>query len=357
MKIQRHHSQSGIALMTVLIVMAGLMAMSFIFAYHIKMEVKLARNASFDAEFEWLGRSGVELARYVLANDGTGPGGSQIDSKMNKWAGGPGDTNGVLAGLDLSNYQLGIGTLSVKIVDQDSKFNINAANEVILRQALTLIGADASLTPTVVDSIMDWRDTDSSQHSSGAESEYYKTLDPPYFAKDAPIDDLTELLLVKGVTPAMFWGSGAGDHASQVFQREKARRSNFEEPIYAVGLNDLFTPLSSRLININTATRTVLQIIPEIDENIASAIITARSGPDGSEGSEDDTPFRSPQELGRVPGLPPTAVQFFAPYMTVRSLVFELTVKATIGTQTRTYVAMVRRNSQRDIQVLNFYWK
>ena len=51
-----------------------------------------------------------------------------------------------------------------------------------------------------------------------------------------------------------------------------------------VGLVDLFTPLSGRLVNINTASVDALQVLPQIDENVAQAIRMARAGPDGVEG-------------------------------------------------------------------------
>ena len=37
-----------------------------------KVEIKLARNASSEAELEWLGRSGVEDARWILAQQFAG---------------------------------------------------------------------------------------------------------------------------------------------------------------------------------------------------------------------------------------------------------------------------------------------
>ena len=358
MKIRFQSGERGIALMMVLIVIVVFASLAGLFAYSMKVETKLARNASFDSEFEWVGRSGIELARWVLANDGLGPYG-QIDSKMSKWAGGPGDTNGPLAGLDLSHYEVGPGVIALKIVDQDSKFNINVADDVILRQALTMIGVDAAEIPTIADSILDWRDFDENRHPNGAESDEYKSKDPPYFAKDAAFDDLSELLLVNGVTPAMYFGSGGGgNYRPQILNRQSARASHFDEPSYPIGMVELFTPLSGRAVNINTCTATVLQVIPEIDGALAGAIIQARAGLDGTEGTEDDTPYRSPAEVARaVPGLPPNVLGYFTRYFSVRSLVFEATVTATLAGQTRTYIAMLRRNSPRDVQVLNMYWK
>src|SRR5205085_6436086 len=96
-------------------------------------------------------------------------------------------------------------------------------------------------------------------------------------------------------------------------------KSMFDEPTYAVGLVDVFTPISSKLVNINTASATVLQVFPFIDEHWAQAIISGpggRAGPDGTDGTADDMPFRAVGELQRC-GLPPEVVQQMTPYGTV----------------------------------------
>src|SRR6266516_476589 len=78
----------------------------------------------------------------------------------------------ILAGIDLKNYPIyeadgtHKGTLAIDIKDLDRKFNINVADEVILRQALTLIGVDAGSISTIVGSVLDWRDLDSDPHMS-----------------------------------------------------------------------------------------------------------------------------------------------------------------------------------------------
>jgi hypothetical protein len=165
-------------------------------------------------------------------------------------------------------------------------------------------------------------------------------------------------LLLKGVTPAVYWGANAGGSLGTVLNRpQPGLKSHFEEQTYAVGLADLFTPLSSRLLNINTASATALQIFPEIDANVAQAIITARAGPDSAEGTADDTPFRNPAELARVPGMNPVAVQQFSRYFGVKSLVFEVRVSITIDKDKREYIGILRRNSARDIQLLSMSWK
>ena len=365
MKIKLQTSARGIALIMVLVIIVVLGITAGMFTYRMQVETKLARNASFDGELEWLGRSGIELARYVLAQSAMGPAG-QVDSLKQKWAGGPGETNDPSALIPLDDYQIGAGRVSVKITDMDRKFNINMADEVILRQAFMLIGVDAGSSPAIIDSILDWRDRDDDAHMNGTESETYEMLNPPYYAKNGPMDDLTELLLVNGVTPAMYWGSsGAGRPAvlNRPANAPKGNRGNFEEPVYSVGLADLFSALSGRTININTASETALQVIPEIDANFAHEIVTSqrgRAGPDGVDGTEDDTPFRAPGELlQRFPErmMPGAQGQNFTRFCGVRSLVFEIKVKAQIGGVKREYTALLRRANPRNSEILCFYWR
>lgn len=65
------------------------------------------------------------------------------------------------------------------------------------------------MTEQIAGAIIDWLDTDSNASESGAESEYYSTLSSPYAPRNGPLASLEELLLVKGVTPALLFGVDA----------------------------------------------------------------------------------------------------------------------------------------------------
>jgi len=366
MRTTPRKANSGIALIIVMIVIVVLGILAGGFAYTMKVETTLARHASFSSDLDWSGRAGVEVAKWILATSTTGPN-SQFDSLKQKWAGGPGETNDALAEIDLKNYPLLapdnsiMGTMSIEIKDMDRKFNINrvAADDAILNQAMTIIGIDAAQASSIRSSIQSWCDPRGRSTMGGATSDYYEGLPIPYYAKQGPIDDLTELMLVKDVTPAMYWGSGGGGMPAVMNRPNPARKSMFDEPTYAVGMVDLFTPISSKLVNINTASATVLQVFPFIDEHWAQAIISGpggRAGPDSSDGTADDMPFRSVAELQRV-GLPAEVVQQMTPYCTVRSLCFEVHLNIDMRGTRREYVAYLRRNGPKDIQTLNLHWK
>ena len=333
------------------------------FAYSMKVELRLAQNHGNETELEWLGRSGVELARYVLALQMQVPN-QPYDALNQKWAGGVGVTNDVLADITLENNELGMGMFSIKIIDLERKVNINAADQMILQNAMNLMGMDSTDSQGIINSILDWRDPDDDPHINGTESDYYLTLKPPYYAKNGPIDDIAELMLIRGVTSELFWGPKGATNTPQNMNLantmipQRLGQGHQPQPQYAVGLVDLFSTLSGRQVNINTAPAAVLQLFPGIDANVAQAIIQFRAGPDGVEGNDDDTPLRNVGDLVNVPGLGRPMIGQLGRFFGVRSASFEVHVEARIGNYRREYVAVLRRGQNpRDTQTLFFYWK
>jgi general secretion pathway protein K len=348
---------SGIALVIVMISVTVLAVLAGGFAYSMQVETKLSRNVNSEAELEWLGRSGVEYARWILAEQLRVPS-EPYDAPNQIWAGGPGGvstTNSPLMDVQ-KEVKLGNGSFTWKITDHEQKFNINTAPEPILQEALILMGVDAGQMTPIVNSIRDWIDVNSSPRMQGAKNDYYQSLDPPYYCKNGPIDDLTELLFVKGVTSELYWGAAATNHYPASFQKHAfGFNADPTLPEFTSGLVDLFTPLSSGRVNINTASADVLQLIPGVNAIIAAAIVSGRSGED--DGSGLTGPYRNLGDLRRVPEVTLEASRTMAQFCDVRSRVFEVQVDAQVGTYKRTFIAVLGRNSVRDIQVLTFYWK
>jgi general secretion pathway protein K len=355
MKATSRHNSDGIALIMVMCAIVVLSILAAAFAYSIKVETRLAQNADSEEQLLWLGTSGVQRACWILSQH---PPGEPYDSLNQKWAGGSGslaESNSVLSSVSLDNYPVGDGTVSIKIIDLERKVNINTAiypaNSQMILQALTLMGVDASDISVVSDSILDWIDSDDLPRVAGVESDYYQGLPLPYYAKNAPLDDLSELLLVKGVMPEMYWGSNATNHTPSVFQHKLGLgTAPGQAPDYPFGLVEIFTPFSNGKINVNTADVTVLQMIPGVDAAMADAIVKQRAGPDGVDGTEDDMPFSNPGQLGGF-GIQNTSV------CDTRSSTFEVHVTAQLGDYKREYVAILARLSGTALQVVSFYWK
>src|SRR6185503_6670171 len=97
--------------------------------------------------------------------------------------------------------------VDVTIEDMERKFNINMADEKILESVLQAMQVDSGEIPRIVSAIQDWVDFDSVTRINGAESADYQAMNPPYYSKDRPIDDMSELALVRGVTQHMLDGT------------------------------------------------------------------------------------------------------------------------------------------------------
>ena len=361
----------------VLSAIVGALAMSM------SVEMRLARNTNYDNQLEWMGRSGMELARYALGAKKAGV--QSVDSLNQYWSTGiPNPTNGD-APIMLADVPLGAGHISVKIVDMERKWDINLVAAAqnpqmdILQKAMNVVGVtDAGQSSTIIDSILDWINPSGESRFSGAKNDYYLHLKQPYYCKNGNVDDLSELLLVKGMTQEIYWGSFSSNHPMSSYQQHgggafnqevngRGFGGNNDEPVYPHGLEELFSPKGGRL-NINTASALTLQLIPGIDASTAAQIIQQRSGPDGVDGTDDDVPFQNPGELnsgfgagGNVPGAPAPGVAAgqIARYCDVRSYVFEVHVEAKLDNHSHTYYGIISRSGPNpaQMQCVRFYWE
>ncbi len=98
--------------------------------------------------------------------------------------------------------------LSVRVEKESSRININTANDFEIREKIReILGEDSQdKADQLTDAILDWRDENTLIRTNGAEAGYYKDQDLPYVPANGPFKVLTELLLVKGISPELFWG-------------------------------------------------------------------------------------------------------------------------------------------------------
>ena len=360
MRTRHRHPEQGIAIIIVMVSIFALAMLAGAFAYSMKIETKLAMNSFYETQLQWAGRSGIDYARWCLCEELLQPGtGQRYDALDQVWAGGTSETNEVLSQITHENIEIGPGVFIKKwsITDEERKLNVNTAltNPQILEKALTLAGAGVTEIPTIVSSIQDWIDQDDDERPNGAESSYYQGLDPPYSAKNGPIDELSELLLIKGVTPELYWGLEATNHPASVFGKQVATSSGLQtvQGAAPVKLSDLLTPVSSGLINLLTASSTQLQLLPGVDDNVAAQIVQLRDERD--QGSI--LPYGSPADLLVNTALGREFAPMTAPYCSFRSPTREITVVVQVGLTVRTYFALVRINAAKDIPVLSMRWE
>lgn len=90
--------------------------------------------------------------------------------------------------------------LDYGLTDEAGKINLNTAS---LEMLLKLPGMTAELAA----SIIDWRDENSELTPGGAESEYYLLLPDPYQCKNAPLETVEEILLIKDGSADLLFGA------------------------------------------------------------------------------------------------------------------------------------------------------
>jgi general secretion pathway protein K len=182
------------------------------------------------------------------------------------------------------NGSLGNGSYTVRITDESGKVDINSASDVVLKNLLVNTGIPTEEADVIVDSVMDWRDPDDLHRLNGAEDDYYLSLPNPYKAKNNNFDLLEELILVRGVTYEVLYGTN---------ERQ--------------GILDFLTVHShTQGINVNAAPKEVLMAIPGMTSEIADSILTFRESKE----------ILSVQE---IQGLLGADVSFMLPYMTTQT--------------------------------------
>ncbi len=319
-KTCRLDDQRGVAIVIVLWVIMVLSLLISGFAFTMHVETQIASYARKELKAEMLARSGIEVAKMQLLLHQQSAADAWYDALNQDWA-----TNEEL----YVNHELGDGVFNVKITDEESRIPVNSASEVQLERLMTLLNVDPSDGDIIVDSILDWIGPGELTRLNGAKSDYYMSLSPPYRAKDAPMDRVDELLLIRGVTPELFHGTPATD-------RDPAQP----------GLADVFTTFSTGKVNVNTASPIVLQAMLGLNEVQVQAVLARRDGADGIPGTDDDIPFRTVDEFFATIGkLDAAALQAVQGQVAVNSSFFTIKSTGEVGGVKHTILATVHRDN------------
>jgi general secretion pathway protein K len=240
---ERARDQRGVALLLVLVMVALLTIVVATMQENAHVSLATGVNDRDDMQATYLARSAVNQARLLLAlgptiNDaleGTPLGGIEIwqyaDLLTEVFNSADAASGlGTMLGVDLGEIK-GFGGFdghfSVEIVDEDSRINVNLASrkqsqEALARQLASLLApavydplfearddnGDVHDRETVIASIIDYVDTDTTLYGfeMGSEDTYYELLPDPYQRKNAPLDSLQELHLVRGIGDD-FWST------------------------------------------------------------------------------------------------------------------------------------------------------
>lgn len=150
----------------------------------------------------------------------------------------------------------------VRITDESGKIPVNLVTQGLLRQILVNLGLEFESADEITASILDWRDEDDEVRVNGAESDYYLDQPRPYLAKNAKLDSLEELMLVKGVASELYHG---------------------ENEEFPIGLKHIFTVFNPRpVLNVRSSSQEVLRALFGLDEEQLAQLLEVRNSGAGS---------------------------------------------------------------------------
>jgi general secretion pathway protein K len=290
-----------------------------------------------------IANSGLHIAMALLVKDKME---SQIDSVQEDWS------NQDKIGELLQEMPLKEGQVEIAITDESGRIQLNALvtypnrrsfnnPQFILwqrylayiqkQQSKEELQIEEDSQPTaIINSIKDWLDTgddDAVSGLSGAESDYYQSLDPPYSARNAPFRHPAELLDVKGISPRLFHGDkdvpGLKDSIT----------------VHGIGGPGGASLVYDGLININTASLPVLvALLPPGYEDLAENLYEFRKEFEDLQYTHN---LSDPKWYKMVPGLGDVDIE--ANLVKTSSDLFRIVATATIANDQMLLTAVVKR--------------
>ena len=258
----------GFALILTILVISLIVALTLQFNTSVRSDLYEADNLKVGIKLACIARSGFNYACAVLSEDDP-----SVDSLREEWA-----DQKLLSSNSPTLFEE--GSFEVRIMDHSGKIPVNKViegerYEALLKRFLGLeeFGLDSEEVGNLIDAIKDWIDADNEVTKFGAENGYYQALDRPYTCKNAPLDSMEELLLVKGITRDLFYGTK-------------------EKP----GISGYLSLYSNGSININTAHPLVLRSLSDqIDQEMVDEMVAYRE--------DEKNDLIDPKWYKNVPGM------------------------------------------------------
>lgn len=331
-------NERGIALLVTLAVTAILIVTSLEMNRRMRSTVFSAASTRDRVTLLQAAFAGANAAKAILIKDKYD---SDSDSLQEGWAD-PDKVRAVLQDMPIQDV-----TLELTISDELGKIQVNSLlkfpegrefNEpqrLLWDRFLTnLIAGNESLEETepetIINSLKDWLDSGDDEAItglSGAESDYYRDLDPPYACRNGALPHISELALVKGITAELYGGGEQAPGISKYITAQGMTAASGSSFTY------------EGKININTADLPVLEaLLPPGEEGLAEAIYEYRQEVSDDVYIHD---LAKPNWYKNVPGL--SDVEIAPELITTSSDIFRIESVAKLNKMKMTIIAVIKR--------------
>jgi general secretion pathway protein K len=156
------------------------------------------------------------------------------------------------------DFSLGDARLRVRVQDETGKIDLNTADGDLLKRLFLSTGVPVDQADALANRIVDWRTPNDDKNPDSVKQTNIAPANAGYRPRNGPYQSVDELELMVGMTPALF------------------ARIAPAITIYSKGAD----------INQQVAPREALLALPDMDEQKADAIISARTDPAGSPGQQ-----------------------------------------------------------------------
>ena len=185
--LNKRYLNKGSALLTVLWLSAALAAIAFSLANTVRSETDRTSTELDGLRAYYLATGAVHRAYVELL-----------------WAANMPDRRLIPQGAPFVDYVFPGGTARVEIIPETAKLDVNTIPVQDLYRIGMALGLDPERAQEVALAIDDWRRP---AMEGSPFDPYYLSLIPSFRARHASLEQIEELLLVKGVTPDLFYGT------------------------------------------------------------------------------------------------------------------------------------------------------
>ncbi|MBU0676508.1 MAG: general secretion pathway protein GspK [Verrucomicrobia bacterium] len=258
------------------------------FAFDMHVEANIASYYRKRMKSQYLARAGVEWAKFILSKTGEVSKDEEqiVEEEMEAVITG---AINISRGVAITGHkqELGEGSFTLSIIPEKARFNVNKMTDEDWEEMLDLCNIPEDVWGELIDCFHDWTDENDLHLLNGAESDDPFYTDAKYHVKNAALDTVSELQLIKGFNDTILFGGKSEDSRDEDIR----------------GIIEFLTTWDDGKININTADKDTLLLVG-MEEWVAEEIIEGRKGIDGEAGTRDDG-FESVDEAVDLTGMDP----------------------------------------------------
>lgn len=262
-------SESGTVLLAILWLGVTLSLLVFSTAHLVRSDSFAIVNRQQSQQAYFIARGGIYRAIYEVGQVARNGSKGDSSSVLDKYS----------VGKNWMQFNYSKGSALIQVIPENSKIAVNSASPETLESLFQELNQSSSDSKALAQAIVEWRSPRSSDVDTPLD-QFYASQQPPYRANHRTIEDMEELLGVRGVTRNLYYG-------------------DLIAGVKPCLVDVLSVELAQGQINVNSARLEVLAALPGWDRSLARQVIDARRDQELV-----SSPYKARDDLvGRVPGI------------------------------------------------------